>query len=58
MQADIFVRVNSIRMRNEHRNAFIIDIYLVEAEKLAVGGNFTRRAFYLTVLSLGIYLPL
>ena len=28
--------------------------YLVGAEKLAVGGNFTRRAFYLALVSLAI----
>ena len=28
--------------------------YLVGAEKLAIGGNFTRRAFYLAVVGLAI----
>lgn len=54
MPAEKFVRVGSIRAGNGRRSACIMDIYLVEAEKLAVGRKFTRRAFYLTVLGLGI----
>ena len=50
----MFVRVGSIRAKIERRNAYIIDAYLVGAEKLAVGATLHDKPFTLLLL----FLPL